>query len=317
MGEARPWEKIAPAERICVSGRRAEDLLRICRRETSQSRGRDSQVVCIIAGKNRRPSLGRRLTLSQIPALKTRPTLVVQSQLVRCFELSVIFFFLRRKLSHHQFANQLSCRDKNCTSAQFPPSSASCWFGRGEHSRGTTQVRHGAVPCAPSGLRGGADGGRQTPAHGKGAACPDLGLGDGLSEGAAPRAEGGCAASRPEQREYRCRSNTARWPVGSAPVPQPPFAPSHLGRRASRTTRPRKSAAWRPLQRCRAAHSTDGASRRRSSRTRSPRSVPRPGVASHRLALAALAARCMPRRGGGGTPQCTPAPRPTPTRSPS
>ena len=183
--------------------------------------------------------------------------------------------------------------------------------------RKSVRGRHGAVPCAPSGLRGGADGGRQTPAHGKRAACPDLGLGDGLSEGAAARAEGGCAASRPGQRECRCRSNAARWPVGSAPVPQPPFAPSRLGRRASRTTRPRKSAAWRPLQRCGAAHSTDGASRRRSSRTRSPRSVPRPGVASHRLALAALAARCLPRRGGGGTPHCTPAPRPRPRATPT
>jgi len=217
------------------------------------------------------------------------------------------------------FGNQLQLTaQKSDASAQFPPlppywSAARETARRCSRERKSVRGRHGAVPCAPSGLRGGADGGRQTPAHGKGAACPDLGLG-GLSEGAAARAEGDCAASRPGQRECRCHSNAARWPVGSAPVPQPPFAPSRLGRRASRTTRPRKSAAWRLLQRCGAAHSTDGASRRRSSRTRSPRSVPRPGVASHRLALAALAARCMPRRGGGGTPH--PCPSPSPSRHP-
>ena len=96
---------------------------------------------------------------------------------------------------------------------------------RGRRRRNTRREANVAVPCAPSGLRGGADGGCQAPAHGAGAACPDLGVGDGLSEGPAPRAEERGAASRPEQGECCCRSNAGRWSVGSAPVPQPPFAP--------------------------------------------------------------------------------------------
>ena len=100
------------------------------------------------------------------------------------------------------------------------------WLSEDERSINTRRAPNVAVlPCAPSGLRGGTDGGCQAPAHGAGAACPDLGVGDGLSEGPAPRAEERGAASRPEQGECCCRSNAARWPVGSAPVAQPPFAP--------------------------------------------------------------------------------------------
>ena len=138
-----------------------------------------------------------------------------------------------------------------------------------------------AVPCAPSGLRGGADGGCQAPAHGAGAACPDLGVGDGLSEGPAPRAEERGAASRPEQGECCCRSNAGRWSVGSATGATASLR-ALAGEHRGLLGRGNRSPGGRCRGRCRPSWThTDSPSRRPSSRTRPPHSELRPSVAPH------------------------------------